>query len=123
MSVRPFLIGHLGLLIVAAALAGPIVSAVLVFVAAGLLMFIGVGMLWDWLILSRKRLIPQDWAIVLGIVGLTIMVGILPAIVIGVLLAVLSFAINYARLPILRHATHSAAWVSIRDRDPAAGLI
>lgn len=116
----PFLAGHVGTLLLAAVLAGPMVAAVPIFVPAGLLMFIGVSMLWDWLIVTYRRLMPMDWAIVLGIVGLTVFFGILPAILIGILLAIFSFAVTYARLPVVRFATHGAARFSIRDRDPAA---
>jgi SulP family sulfate permease len=99
--------------------AAAIVAAVPVFVAAGLLLFIGVSMLDDWLLAMRHRLMRLDWLIVLGIVALTAILGILPAIGIGLGLAVLAFAVGYARLPVVRQASDASRRRSTLDR-PAA---
>lgn len=96
--------------------AGAIVTAVPVFVAAGLLMFIGLTMLDDWLVATRHRLMHTDWLIVLGIVLLTAALGILPAIGLGLGLAVLAFAVGYARLPLVRLASNASKRRSTLDR-------
>lgn len=98
--------------------AAGIVAAVPVFVAAGLLMFIGASMLDDWLLATRKRLVTMDWLIVLGIVLVTMLIGILPAIMVGLGLAVLAFAIGYARLPVIRRASDGRQRRSTLDRPP-----
>lgn len=100
-------------------MASAIVAAVPVFVAAGLLVFIGVSMLEDWLLATRHRLMPGDWLIVLGIVILTAIFGILPAIGLGLGLAVLAFAVGYARLPVVRLASDARQRRSTLDRPPA----
>ncbi|PZQ99759.1 MAG: hypothetical protein DI533_03685 [Cereibacter sphaeroides] len=79
-----------------------IVAHVPVFVAAGLLLYFGTTMLIDWMIQSRARLRPLDWAIIPTIVGITIVADILAAIVVGMLLALVIFVYNYARLPVIR---------------------
>ncbi len=117
---RAFVFGHLFVLLLAAAFAGPMVAAVPVFVAAALLIYIGLAMLWDWLIVTFNQLVAQDWLIVLGIVGLTVAFGILPAVIAGLVLAALSFAISYARLPVIRQATDLALHPSVLDRSAAA---
>lgn len=100
-------------------MASAIVAVVPIFVAAGLLFFIGVSMLDDWLLATRRRLMPGDWLIVVGIVVLTAIFGILPAIGLGLGLAVLAFAIGYARLPVVRMASEASLRRSTLDRPPA----
>lgn len=99
-------------------LAGPTVASVPVFVAAGLLLFIGASMLEDWLVKSYWRLVTADWLIILGIVIVTIFIGILQAIIVGLGLAVLAFAIGYARLPVIRQATDARYRRSTLQRPP-----
>jgi SulP family sulfate permease len=83
------------------------------------LLFIGISMLDDWLLATRKRLMRMDWLIVLGIVILTAVLGILPAIGVGLGLAVLAFAALYARLPVVRHASDASRRRSTLDRPPS----
>ena len=122
LGVHPgaFAVSRVVVLLVAAAFAGPMVAAVPVFVAAALLMLIGVSMLWDWLVASCNQLVRTDWLIVLGIVTLTIAFGILPAIVAGLALAVLNFAVCNARQPVVRHITHAVARHSVLERSASA---
>ncbi|MBK6465677.1 MAG: sodium-independent anion transporter [Rhodobacter sp.] len=61
----------------------------------------------------------QDWLIVLGILILTMSVGILPAIGAGLGLAMLTFVIGFIRLPVIRSVSSAAIRHSILDR-PAA---
>lgn len=117
---RAFVAGHVFFTLVAAAFAGPMVAAVPVFVAAALLVYIGLSMLWDWLVATQSQLVLQDWLIVLGIVALTAVFGILPAVIAGLVLAALSFAIGYARLPVIRQSTNIAQHPSVLDRSAAA---
>ena len=112
----PFVLAHVAVLALACVFATRIVALVPGFVSAGLLMFIGFSMLDDWLISLRHRLRVNDWLIVVGIVVLTMVAGILPAIAIGLLLAVLSFAVGFARLPVIRVSTDGRARRSVRDR-------
>lgn len=117
-SVRPMVLAHVSVLAVACLFAGQIVAAVPVFVAAGLLMFIGWSMLDDWLIVTRRQLTRGDWRMVVSIVALTLALGILPAVAIGLGLAVLGFAIGYAKLPVIRSATNACLRHSAVDRAP-----
>ena len=105
-------------ILIGCALAGPMVSFVPVFVAAGLLVFIGASMLEDWLVKSYFRLVHTDWLIILGIVIVTIFFGILQAILAGLALAVLAFVIGYARLPVIRQTTDACNRRSTLQRPP-----
>lgn len=105
-------------IMVGLAFAGPMVASVPVFVAAGLLLFIGLSMLEDWLVRSRQRLVETDWLIILGIVVVTIFFGIVEAILVGLGLAVLAFAIGYARLPVIRKKSDARTRRSTLQRPP-----
>ncbi|MGB3281041.1 MAG: SulP family inorganic anion transporter, partial [Pseudorhodobacter sp.] len=109
-------LSYIAVMLLGCVLASQIVAIIPSFVAAGLLMFIGLSMLGDWLIASFHRMVPGDWAVVIGIVGLTAAFGILPAIAIGVLGAVFLFAYRYARLPVIRYETDGIRRRSTVDR-------
>lgn len=119
----PMVLGHcVGLLI--ACFAAPLLVAVVpVFVPAALLLFIGLSMLYDWLLGTRKRLMLIDWLIVVAIVMATVILGILPAIAVGLLLALLGFAYASIRLRVIRTTTTAAVRRSIRDRTPAENAV
>ena len=105
-------------ILIGCAVAGPMVSFVPVFVAAGLLIFIGASMLEDWLVKSYFRLVHTDWLIILGIVIVTIFFGILQAVLSGLALAVLAFVIGYARLPVIRQTSNARNRRSTLQRPP-----
>lgn len=111
-----FVAGHLVVMALACFVAAQIVALVPTFVAAGLLMFIGLAMLEDWLIATRRRMVVQDWLIVAGIVVLTASVGILPAVAVGLGLAILTFVAGFVRLRVIRSAGTGATRRSILDR-------
>ncbi|WP_309665611.1 cyclic nucleotide-binding domain-containing protein [Tabrizicola sp.] len=113
---RALLIGHTAILLCAVFVAPLIVAVVPSFIPGAMLMFIGLSMLDEWLLGTRKRLTLVDWLIVVAIVLATATLGILPAIGIGLLLALIGFAFAAIRLPILRSATNVAKRRSVRDR-------
>lgn len=108
--------GFIAVVVLGCVFAGAIVATVPVFVAAGLLMFIGGMLLMDWLIETRQRLVLADWAIIPAIVAVTIVFGILPAILAGLAFAILAFVIGYARLPVVRHTATGQNRRSTLDR-------
>lgn len=112
----PMILGHCAGLLLACLMAPAIVALVPTFVPAALLMFIGLSMLSDWLLGTKRRLILIDWLIVGTIVLATAVLGILPAIAIGMLLALLGFAYASLSLPVIRYTTTIAHRRSIRDR-------
>ena len=115
----PMILGHCVALLAACLAAPKIVAVVPTFVPAALLMFIGLSMLHDWLLGTRQRLILIDWLIVATIVLATVFLGILPAIAVGLLLALVGFAYASISLPVIRKTTTSAQRRSIRDRSAA----
>ena len=110
--------GYCAVVLVGFLLAGPIVAAVPNFISAGLLLFIGLSMISDWLLGSRKRLPSQDWAIVNLIVLVTMWQGMFTAIAAGLIIALVIFVISYARIPVLRRNLSRPARRSNVDRSP-----
>lgn len=111
-----FVAGNLAVLLIACFLAAQIVALVPTFVAAGLLMFIGLAMLEDWLVATYRRMVLQDWLIVVGIVIVTASIGILPAVAVGLGLAVLTFVAGFVRQRVIRSASTGASRRSMLDR-------
>ncbi len=115
----PLILGYCATLLIACFFAPLIVAVVPSFIPAALVMMIGLSMLQDWLLNTRQRLIPIDWLIVASIVLATAILGILPAIAVGLLLALIGFAYASIRLPIIRHTTTATQRRSICDRTAA----
>lgn len=103
--------------------ASQVVAAVPVFLTAGLLLFIGLSMLEDWLFRSYRRLVLQDWLIVLAIVAVTILQGIFAAIGAGLIFALAAFVLSYARVPMLRRKGAHQPRRSSVDRAPSQEAI
>jgi sulfate permease, SulP family len=81
-----------------------------VYVTAGLIIYLGIDFLYDWLILTQRHYSRSEWAVVVIILAIVIMFGFAEAIVAGLLIASLIFAWNYASVPVLRRTG------SLRDR-------
>jgi SulP family sulfate permease len=115
---RPMIIGNVIFMLAASFFASQIVAAVPVFVAAGLLLFVGLSMISDWAVQTMRRLPVEDRVVIAGIIAVTVVFGILPAIAVGLMLALFGFALGYARLPLVRHASNALVRQSAYDRSP-----
>lgn len=89
---------------------GALVSILPVFVTAGLIIFLGLDFLHDWLIRTQRSYSRAEWATVVIILGIVILAGFAQAIVAGLFISSLIFAWNYAAIPVLRRTG------SLRDR-------
>ncbi len=110
------ILGYGAVILLATFMAPALVAVVPTFIPAAMLMFIGFSMLEDWLFGTYWRLTGRDWLIVLAIVLATAFVGVMAAIGIGLVLALLSFVYALIRLPVIRISTTAARRRSIRDR-------
>ena len=115
----PMIMFHCTTLLVACFLAPKMGAVVPSFIPAGLVMLIRMSMLLDLLLATRKRLVLIDWLIVAAMVLATAILGILPTIAVGLLLALLGFAYASIRLPVIRHTTTASQRRSARDRSAA----
>ncbi len=88
-------------------------------VLGGLLFFLGLSFVIDWVIHTWSALPRTDYAIILLILLVTATVGFLEAIGVGLLVAVVLFVLNYSRIDIVRDELTGAHVQSRVTRLPA----
>jgi len=94
---------------------GPI-SYVPNFVLGGLLLYIGLSMLIQWVIKARTRLPLSDYTVVLLILLVIAGYGILEGVALGIGLATILFVHRYSRLSVIRTSMTGAEYVTKTDR-------
>ena len=104
-------------------LGGPVIALIPKAVLGGILMFLGLGMLKTWLFDGRKRLSRNDYVAVLAMVALTVFVGYLPAVVLGVVVCCFDFAVASSRLGPLRRTFCRNEWPGKVERSAAQGQV
>ncbi len=67
-----------------------------------LLIVFAFGLMDEWLIRARHRLGRSDYILVLAITGIIALVGFLPGVAAGILIAVLDFQVKYGRLNVIK---------------------
>ncbi len=88
-------------------------------IVGGMLVFLGLAFIVEWVWDKRKILPRLEYAIVLLILAAIIVRGFLPGIVVGLVLAVVLFAISYGRIELVREVEFGQTYHSNVDR-PAA---
>jgi SulP family sulfate permease len=89
-----------------------------------LLVYLGATFVVDWLWDRRNRLAPADYGLVLGAGAAVIILGFLPAIAIGTVVAILLFVVRYSRIEAVRHAYTLRQFRSSIERSPdRAGVL
>lgn len=95
-----------------------LVAMIPVFVTSGLIVYLGLDLLRDWLVETRRRYSTSEWAIVLSIVVVVAVAGFAAAMVVGLLFAVALFVFSYAQLQVLRGVYTLDHMRSTIERDP-----
>jgi sulfate permease, SulP family len=113
-----------GLIAAAVPLAGVIVGVSVIeliprMVVAGLLVFVGLSFVMEWLWDRRRSLAPVEYGVMLLILITIVAGGFLPGVVVGLVLAVVLFAVSYGRVELVREVAFGDAYRSNVDR-PAA---
>lgn len=85
-------------------------------VLGGMLVYLGLSFLVEWLIDSRRVLPWTDYLLIWVILGIIVSVGFLPAIAVGVLVAAILFVISYSRVSIIRNTLSGQSFQSNVDR-------
>ena len=101
------------------AFASTIVSFAPTFASAGFLMYIGLSLIIEWVVETRKRLPTSEWLVAFAIFLMTIFFGIQVALVFGLALALVLFITAYASLPIIRLSSDGGVLKSNVDRQDA----
>jgi SulP family sulfate permease len=85
-----------------------------------LLIVFAFGLMDEWLIRARRRLSRSDYILVLMITGIIALVGFLPGIAAGILIAVLDFQVKYSRLNVIKAELSGRDFRSDVERSPRA---
>ncbi|MEX2450392.1 MAG: SulP family inorganic anion transporter [Rhodospirillales bacterium] len=89
-------------------------------VLSGLLLFLGGGLLWEWLVQGYRRLPLGDWVVVALIVLTVAVVGYMEGIGLGVIAGVILFQIGYTKIDVVKHVLSGASFRSNVERSDAA---
>jgi SulP family sulfate permease len=85
-----------------------------------LLIVFAFGLMDEWLIRARHRLGRSDYILVLMITGIIALVGFLPGVAAGILIAVLDFQVKYGRLNVIKAELSGRDFRSDVERSPRA---
>jgi len=113
-----------GLIAAAVPLAGVIFGASVIeliprMIVGGVLVFLGLAFMVEWVWDKRKVLPPLEYGVVLVILAVIIGRAYLPGVVVGLVLAVVLFAVNYGRIELVREVAFGETYHSNVDRPPA----
>jgi SulP family sulfate permease len=92
-------------------------------IVGGVLVFVGLSLLVAWLVDMRHSLPLGEYLIVPAIVVTIATKGILTGLELGLILAVILFAVNYGRIDLVREVPFGAAFRSNVDRPPGDRVI
>ena len=88
-------------------------------IVGGVLVFLGLAFIVEWVWDKRRTLPKLEYVVVLVILAGIIAQGFLPGVVIGLVLAVVLFAINYGRIELVHEVAFGDTYHSNVDRPPA----
>jgi len=88
------------------------------YVLGGLLFYLGLIFLHEWLVVAWEKLPRPDYAAVIMILGVIAFSGYFQGVIVGLLIATLLFVANYSRVRIVTHALSGADQRSNVDRSP-----
>jgi sulfate permease, SulP family len=78
------------------------ISVIPSFVPAGLMIFLGIELLLEWVLETRHKLPILEWLIVLVIVVTIASVGFVSGLALGILLSAIMFTYDYSRLNVVK---------------------
>lgn len=105
-------------LVAAAIVAGAdFMEIVPTFILGGLLIYVGLEFLIDWVWKARDELPLSDYIVVLIILVVIIFSDILQGVTFGFFIAIILFVINYSQLSVIKIETNASDHASNVDRD------
>jgi len=105
-------------LVGAALLAGAeFMELVPTFILGGLLIYVGLEFLIDWVWKARQELPLSDYVVVLIILVVIIFSDILQGVTFGFFIAIILFVVNYSQLSVIKIETNGSDHASNVDRD------
>jgi SulP family sulfate permease len=95
---------------------GSVVALIPRMIVGGVLVFLGLAFMVEW-VWDKRRLLPRrEYAVVLVILAGIIVWGFLTGVVIGLVLAVMLFVISYGRVELVREVAFGETYRSNVDR-------
>ena len=88
-------------------------------IVGGVLVFLGLAFIVEWAWDKRRTLPTVEYVVVLVILAGIVARGFLPGVVLGLVLAVVLFAISYGRIELVREVAFGQTYHSNVDRPPA----
>jgi SulP family sulfate permease len=85
-------------------------------IVGGVLVFLGLAFMVEWVWDKRRLLPPLEYGVVLAILAGIVVWGFLPGVVIGLVLAVVLFAVSYGRIELVREVAFGESYRSNVDR-------
>lgn len=86
------------------------------FVAAGLPIYLGLSMLWEWLVDARQTVPKTDYMIIVGILLIVEFLGFLQGIGVGIVASVVIFVFRYSSIDIIKNKFDGSSFRSSKDR-------
>jgi sulfate permease, SulP family len=110
-----------GLVAALVPLAGVVVGSSVIqliprMIVGGVLVFVGLSFLFEWLVVLRRSLPAIEYGIVLVILGTIAAKGFLTGVVVGLVMALFLFAVNYSRIELVREVQFGTTYRSNADR-------
>lgn len=96
--------------------ANQLVSHIPTFLSAGLVMYLGVDLLNDWLLKTFSKYSRGEWLTVVAILGVVAFSGFFEAMIVGLVISTFLFVYSYARIPVIRQAATLDAMPSTHER-------
>jgi SulP family sulfate permease len=125
MGARSRIVGVVaGLICLSALLVGTETLALLPrFVFGGLILHLGFAFLGNSLVAGWSKLPRFDYAVVIAITVVMAAVGVLPALLVGFMLTMILFVIEYSRMDVVKNELTGVCFHSRVDRSPAEEAI
>lgn len=88
------------------------------YVLGGLLVFLGWGLVYQWIIQSSRQLPPIEWVSLIAIALLIINWGFVAGVLIGVVIGCATFALSASRVNAIKFSFDGSEYRSSLDRGP-----
>jgi SulP family sulfate permease len=88
------------------------------YILAGLLMFLGAGLVYQWLIQSARQLLRVDYLSLIAIALLIVNLGFIAGVLIGVVIGCATFALSASRVNAIKFGFDGSEYRSSLDRSP-----
>lgn len=85
-------------------------------VLGGLIMFLGLAFLVEWVYDARFKLPRTDYCIIILVLVIIGAFGFLPGVAVGLIVTIISFAVQYSRINVIKHTVSGSNYQSNVDR-------